>query len=372
MAVKATASQIEGGAIIPLGSGATYYEPRISYVRGEISDFVDVDEPEASRLAACGPGTFFPLEVTRQQLEEILYRARDSRFTAGKVTIEFEGKDEDDNTVPAFASATFSGAAPPTPLVSMVGDNSGPSPGVYQYRGYNQRDEAIPTGLEFLMSSSYSVDPFGDGPIECYDILDGEYAMWRIPSFTPLPPFTWPILFTPVSTGLSHNIQSQKDVLDPTLPSGWHAFFWEWDEFVQGYDVQFFSDIELSLNFYRWVAFVDVANTGNPFSAGNRLFMSMEFTLRGEETPLLLRSNYNDQFQSPPYAPAPDMNLVIALESGDISVPLHSGVPPSGTFLTSSTDIRIEVTKWWPYKTTAGDPAWNATTGAPANGGPGA
>lgn len=32
----------------------------------------------------------------------------------------------------------------------------------------------------------------------------------------------------------------------------------------------------------------------------------------------------------------------------------------------------ITATEWFPYKTTAGDPAWNTATGAPANGGPGA
>jgi hypothetical protein len=32
----------------------------------------------------------------------------------------------------------------------------------------------------------------------------------------------------------------------------------------------------------------------------------------------------------------------------------------------------IEVTEWWTYATKSGAPAWNATTGAPANGGPGA
>jgi hypothetical protein len=32
----------------------------------------------------------------------------------------------------------------------------------------------------------------------------------------------------------------------------------------------------------------------------------------------------------------------------------------------------ITATKWWPYATTTGDPAWDEENGEPINGGPGA
>jgi hypothetical protein len=36
------------------------------------------------------------------------------------------------------------------------------------------------------------------------------------------------------------------------------------------------------------------------------------------------------------------------------------------------TPFRVKATEWWPYATTTGQPAWDAETGAPINGGPGA
>lgn len=49
--------------------------------------------------------------------------------------------------------------------------------------------------------------------------------------------------------------------------------------------------------------------------------------------------------------------------------PIKCGVEGA---VVSAASLTIEATEWWPYKTTAGADAWNTTTGAPANGGPGA
>ena len=52
------------------------------------------------------------------------------------------------------------------------------------------------------------------------------------------------------------------------------------------------------------------------------------------------------------------------LSSGTYTVTMFGG-SISGT-------PTITATEWWPYKTTAGLPAWDTATGAPINGGPGA
>ena len=36
----------------------------------------------------------------------------------------------------------------------------------------------------------------------------------------------------------------------------------------------------------------------------------------------------------------------------------------------TSASCTVVVEEWYPYKTTSGQPAWSATTGAPINGGP--
>ena len=60
----------------------------------------------------------------------------------------------------------------------------------------------------------------------------------------------------------------------------------------------------------------------------------------------------------------------INLSSGAVSFPLYLTVQNSTE--TAPGTASIEITKWFEYATSTGAAAWNASTGAPANGGPGA
>jgi hypothetical protein len=55
-----------------------------------------------------------------------------------------------------------------------------------------------------------------------------------------------------------------------------------------------------------------------------------------------------------------------------ISIPMIAKANSVGTVSVDAAAFAVTVEEWYPYATTAGAAAWNTTTGAPANGGPGA
>lgn len=67
----------------------------------------------------------------------------------------------------------------------------------------------------------------------------------------------------------------------------------------------------------------------------------------------------------------PFANGILSLASGSTSN-LRYAVESFSTETVISADLSITAAEWHPYKNTAGDAAWNTSTGAHANGGPGA
>jgi hypothetical protein len=65
-----------------------------------------------------------------------------------------------------------------------------------------------------------------------------------------------------------------------------------------------------------------------------------------------------------------DADLVLA--SSPTPIPIKAWAAGLAGYPTISASLTITATEWFPYQTSAGDPAWNTATGAPANGGPGA
>jgi len=114
------------------------------------------------------------------------------------------------------------------------------------------------------------------------------------------------------------------------------------------------------------VAWLDDAESGNPFDAGNRRFLKLNFIAWWGYSPLItpiLFTTLSD------YSYAMGIDLELELSAGvNPSCPLYDNI--SETY--SGGNIVMEITEWWPYSTKSGDPAWDSTTGLPLNGGPGA
>lgn len=119
-----------------------------------------------------------------------------------------------------------------------------------------------------------------------------------------------------------------------------------------------------SLLFSGRVAWVDDDLSGNPFSGGNRLFVGMYFYLSPSASGINLSNRY-----APGDNIAAGVNLVLQLADSTVSCPLYQYATG---LTTSGSDFVITAKEWWPYATSAGLPAWDTSTGLPVNDGPGA
>ena len=76
------------------------------------------------------------------------------------------------------------------------------------------------------------------------------------------------------------------------------------------------------------------------------------------------------EFYPPTLSPAYEVfDVTLILNSGTYTFPW---VAACDGFDIRNSEITFTATEWWPYKTTAGSPAWDTATGDAINGGPGA
>lgn len=309
--------------------------------------FVDGQETPTPSFGfvACGNGTAFPMLVpgatvadNLKIIEELVYRVKDAWFTSGSLDWTY----------------TYMGTPYPTSFRPPV---SGPP-----------ANRTVQIDATTIQKRGYSVEGADDynDPIydpgfgwEHSDIADNERGLWR-PCWRN-----------------GYNISSANHL------------------FVDAFD--FYEDSYNSVVSTSWtggdadagdygghvecirgprVAVVKVNPTDGLFAATNKFYLEFEFFW----------------FDYPPYAgwgggtniydgqsgygdfsatAIPQCLYTIRLKTGDVSCQIYMLDAGDNTSVTGS-DIVHEAIEWWPYKTKAGLPAWDSTTGLPLNGGPGA
>jgi hypothetical protein len=270
-------------------------------------------------LGEVGDGTAWPIKVTLDQLAEILYRVKDSKFS-GAITETIDG---------VAVEFGFSGD-PDTDLVSEVS--------VYDYdwfmrRGFSATDVAGFTGY---FGEGYSV-----GGTEYFDIGSNERGIWT-PAVTAGSSFR---------TGLSHEFSIVMNGYLETepLPSHYLAY-----NAVGGV----ISPAGAILTISREVAWVDANSSGNPFDSNNEIWLGLTFDIWG--------TLYFTTFASTSTATAGNdvytgLELELELSSGVLSCPIYFSTGDDTASFSGT--IRIEATAWWPYAKPGG-PVWNSGTGA--------
>lgn len=364
------------GCAVEVGDAVSIVEPRVKFLRGQITSGAP-----SEGFVACGDGTAYPMEVTAEQLAEIMYRVRDAQFTTGEVDILFssdeppEDPPEDNHNI-----STFTFGTPPTNLYEsdVFAD--------FLVRGYCTSVASTDPTTDPDPMADYGALYFGDH----YELTDGfgeyikvreavtEYALWagveepigtiNNGKFEQYSENSWGSYFLPepadmrFRTGFSYLGQDSLYSLLVGYPSGISDF-----DFAGGSTAY--------LNFSGEVAWVDVDASGDPFSSGNRLFIGMVFA-QGND-PVILCTNTSEDLGtfSSSYATAPlDIDFEMELADGVVvSCPLYWGLvydPGVDSSVYSATNYRIKATKWWPYADKEGDPAWDEDTGLPINGGP--
>jgi hypothetical protein len=311
--------------------GFAAQEQRFELVKGWLTGGTD----PADGSVECGDGTHYPLEVTAAQLAEIFYRVKDSKLT-GSVTETYDG---------TSSTLGFSG----TPDTALVFGTTTTDYDWFSRRGYSTTDV---TGYAGIFGSVYTVSGGSAGSGNFYDVGDDERAMW-LPSSTAVN-FNGPSAHP---TGFSHDVRALGYGILSPAPSWYHAY--------HDLDGNLFGG-GATLEFNGQVAWLDDNASGNPLDPLNRRFLGVRFVIGSSA---YYTSFFDTLGGGASLAGSAEFELELS-NSVVLSCPLYTGVFSED--YTCSGSIRAVATKWWPYKTTAGDPAWNTTTGAAANGGPGA
>jgi hypothetical protein len=104
------------------------------------------------------------------------------------------------------------------------------------------------------------------------------------------------------------------------------------------------------------------------FASTNKFFLELEFYFYDYGTPGFGGTTdvtASGIFGTGSYTQA--CNYVMRLQTGDASCPLYFG--DIGISSIGGSDFIHQAQYWWPYKTTAGVPAWDDAAGTPLNGG---
>ena len=164
-----------------MSQGVFTPELRFEWVKGEVTS----GTPSAG-FVACGDGTAFPMEVTLDQLAEIMYRARFAEFTNSSFKLDLSD----------VGAGVASGASSPR-VQYNTGSGFG---GNYRMSGYwcldstgietepSVFEDFIPSDFALnYLGSPYSVDVYADSSVEWFgypeqltfrDMSDNERALW--------------------------------------------------------------------------------------------------------------------------------------------------------------------------------------------------
>ena len=339
------------------GVGVSIMEPRVKYVRGQVSATPD------EGFVACGDGREYCMLVTGathaeklDKLEQVFYRVRDAKWESGLITFDI------DDTEGSGLEFEYTFQIPTVePTAELFAARVTASEAFYaSVRGYVS--VARENLFEHPTVNGSPAGSFGDtyyagSGFDSYAAADAtsEYALWW-PEYE-----TFGGVFFALSsfrTGFSFYSEDDPSDASPSLYA------------IEASPEDGYSSCDAILDIHETVAFIDNDTSGDPLSPANDLYIRPLFRVRAPGFDL--RNNSSNEFGDPLAAAGIDLVLELS-DSKTLQCPLYYA--SSVFFIESviaSSDFVLKANKWWLYATKNGDPAWDETTGAPINGGPGA
>lgn len=356
-----------------MSAGVFTNQYRVNFVKGYLDG---VSDPDAGGIP-CGVNTFHNVEVTLEQLEELLYRVKDAWFTAGSFLARVTDTiDEDEFDAVSIAIATGT----PSPDYASYEEHSNDTV-TFVFRGYHEYSNDIETNHlpfsdyfgESYDVGEYGVDWFGD---TYRDVKDNERIMFSDVFNRDLAKGQ-----TNTVTGISHQIYYVGGSIGAGLPDVGYGLL---SSGKSNGDEITAAGLFLSLWEDPWYGFdgtnglarvAVIGNFENPASQGNRFFISLIFSTAHDYDgdgssfiPPILSSNTVPSYYN--LSASPVCNLVIRLASGDVTCPLYAKMDPTMSesgdvyYSFSGTDFVLQAQEWWPYaKDSPPTPVWDSTTG---------
>ena len=346
------------------GQGVFTPELRFQWVKGQVTS----GTPDEG-FVACGDGTAFPMEVTRDQLAEIMYRVRDAKCVSGSVTVS-EGFEE----MPSFESTTaFNlGALPETLLEARRESDSW----ISSVRGYCT---SSPAETPYIPMEDYDNTVFSS---TYYFIVDDieyraardalrEYAMWaahddadgnfEVAPTTELGFASYSALnVSSFRTGFSYNASTFIEFGD-SLPAGHYPYTTLFEVGAGTPEVPYYA-AGVALEFDGKVAWIDDDERGDPLSGGNRIFLGARFAINSTKFAADHYFGTDTSTMSAYTAAGADVVLRLSGAGNEVRAPLYFDPSIYGAgydfAVEEISDWVFEATEWWPY---AGE--WNPNTG---------
>jgi hypothetical protein len=297
-----------------MGVHLSTIESRVTFVKGE-----ETSGTPATGFVACGAGTAYPMEVTIAQIAELFHRVKDAWFTAGSATWKVSG-----SPVSMLAPT----AAPTNRRLDI-------SATTCQQRGYCKLGTDVYNGATYDagIGSFYS------------DIATCECGIWRDAWNDP-----------------DHVDAFSYEACDPDITQGGDSEWW------RGPSSGAYATVQRGDK----VAVVRLDPADGVYAATNKFYLQIEMLWSDYGVvPFFGGTNIHDGLGGDWSAYAVTIcQYILRLATGDATAQVYFAT--GGSTDETGTDFIHEAKLWWPYATSAGLPAWDTDTGAPANGGPGA
>ena len=284
-----------------------------------------------------GDGTDFPMLVTLDQLAEIMYRVKDSWFTAGSLVSSSTYEPWPGDPPVTVTTTTAFLNTPDTELVAAVNIPGGGLFGsTFTYlRAYNTSN-TVPAAFDSYFDAGYYI--FGLMYRDC----NTEIGIWY-PDYG----YFFNDQNITFRTGFSHFVESRADFGPSPPPEGFYTIA-TLQEYSTGYDS--YANTFAEVNFSGEVAYVG----DSPTSPTAQIYIGLEM---GIGYSISTDVSTKIQYEYETYIGA---NFVLGLAGGDsVSCKLYS----ENTY-DSVTDFVLQAQEWWPYQDAGGN-VWSPTTGLP-------
>ena len=357
-----------------MGKGVYTNDLRVKFVKGQVT----TGTPDEGFIA-CGDETFHTLKVTLKQLEKILFRIRDTKWTDGSVRSAVAPLDEEDE---AWFETGFAGGDPPETLAAWHYDDDDDDGGdplnssvSYSERGYTFWVESftlnpLPAEKDRFFGPEYLVVDPTDGAPETTnyrDVVDDEYVLYEhsliVDGFAEAPSFNvydgnelagGDLNYSVLKTAFNHYIGERQAVW--AYYNHTHYGFYKSQYNVSNAFDALGSEADMDLYFGNRVAVVDNSGTGYLFAPENDFYMAVGFFFSsGVGTSFLSTLSF--------FADGSNVcDLVLKLGGADeVTAKIYAS---SESDVISAEDFVFEPTTWWPYaKDSPAVPVWNTLTG---------
>jgi hypothetical protein len=336
-------------------------------------------------LSEVGDGTAWPMLVTRDQLAEIMYRVKDAQWVSGSADMKFGMRIFEEGEIVGVEWQTAAGIRlgwpdMPEPLVNY--EYSDPDT-FYSRRGYctiaRGASPTTPMSGSFGFGETYYVGPTVAGDIYTIAAREAitERALWANGG-------TYAMEDAP-SVGMAHqaipgdgfrtgfSFYGASEIVSGDYPSRYIPY----TEFVEPNKA---ASAAVSLDFSGEVAWVDVDESGNPFSPGNQLYVGVEFigNLLHPWTDGVIQTNFfstniavldEEWGEGLAFDTGAKVRLKLSGEDNYITAKIY-GIAEELFFTAVAfdyvSDFDFEPTEWWPYaKGNPPVPVWDSSDGTP-------